>query len=136
MTVRTRSRNLLAIALVVSFVGPACAGGTAEPRTADEAESEGRTSSSDEQGDDSSSDEKEADEGKVASKPACDDGTCTLCGDAQCPTGWYCDESAKGGPACGWLPECAKKPTCACVKKAYQGCSCEERAGSPHVTCS
>ena len=51
---------------------------------------------------------------------------------AQCPTGWYCDENAKGGPACGWLPECAKKPTCACVKRVFSG-SCEERNGGLYV---
>jgi hypothetical protein len=67
-------------------------------------------------------------------RAACDDGTCTPCGDALCPTGWYCDESAQGGPSCGWLPECAQKSGCACVKKAL-GCGCEEKAGAPHVTC-
>jgi hypothetical protein len=106
----------------------------AETKSADDAEDGTRTSSG-EGDDDSSPSESDGDERTVASKPACDDGTCTLCGDAQCPIGWYCDESAKGGPACGWLPECARKPTCACVKKAFANCSCEERDGSPHVTC-
>jgi hypothetical protein len=65
----------------------------------------------------------------------CDDGTCTPCGDALCPSGWYCDEGAHGGPACGWLPECAQKASCGCVKKAFAGCSCEEQLGAAHVTC-
>jgi hypothetical protein len=69
------------------------------------------------------------------SKPSCDDGTCTPCGEALCPSGWYCDESAPGGPACGWLPECAGKATCGCVKRAFSDCGCEDRAGSAHVRC-
>ncbi len=68
-------------------------------------------------------------------KPRCDDGTCSPCGDALCPNGWYCDESAPGGPACGWLPECATKASCACVKRAFGGCGCEDQAGSAHVRC-
>jgi hypothetical protein len=68
-------------------------------------------------------------------RATCDDGTCTPCGDALCPKGWYCDETAHGGPACGWLPECAQKSGCACVKKALS-CACEEKSGSAHVTCS
>jgi hypothetical protein len=135
MTASTHSRNLFATGLIVLLAWPACGGSTTETKSADDAEEGARTSSR-EGDDDSSPSESDDDERTVASKPACDDGTCTLCGDAQCPIGWYCDESAKGGPACGWLPECARKPTCACVKKAFQGCSCEEREGSPHVTCS
>jgi hypothetical protein len=70
-----------------------------------------------------------------AARPAtCDDGTCTPCGDALCPSGWYCDETAPGGPSCGWLPECAQKSGCACVKKAL-GCACEEKGGAAHIVC-
>jgi len=65
----------------------------------------------------------------------CDDGTCSPCGDAICPSGWYCDESAQGGPACGWLPECAKTAGCACIKKAFAGCVCEEKNGAAHLSC-
>jgi hypothetical protein len=68
-------------------------------------------------------------------RAACDDGSCTACGDALCPLGWYCDESASGGPACGWLPECVQKPGCACVKRALAGCACEEKAGAAHLSC-
>jgi hypothetical protein len=67
----------------------------------------------------------------------CDDGTCTACGQGFCPTGYYCDEKAKGGPACSWLPECADRATCGCVTGALgSGCSCEERSGGVYVTCS
>lgn len=79
-----------------------------------------------------------SDEGKSAptapARAACDDGTCSPCGDALCPTGWYCDETAPSGPSCGWLPECAQKTGCACVKKVL-GCACEEKAGGAHVSC-
>jgi hypothetical protein len=68
-------------------------------------------------------------------RAACDDGSCSPCGDAICPNGWYCDESAQGGPACGWLPECAKISGCACVKKAFAGCGCEEKNGAAHLAC-
>lgn len=79
-----------------------------------------------------------SDEEPAAAAPArasCDDGTCTTCGDAVCPSGWYCDESAPGGPACGWVPECVQKATCGCVKKAFAGCSCEDTLGAAHLSC-
>ena len=117
----------------VGRFGVACGGGsTPEPATAESSDGETSRASRDSEGDEPSSSAGDADEAPVAKKAACDDGTCTLCGEAQCPTGWYCDESAKGGPACGWLPECAKKPTCACVKKAFPG-GCEERNGGLYV---
>jgi hypothetical protein len=65
----------------------------------------------------------------------CENETCTPCGDAICPNGWYCDESARGGPACGWLPECAQKASCGCVKKTFAGCSCEDEHGAAHLSC-
>ncbi len=71
----------------------------------------------------------------AAARATCEDDTCTPCGDAICPSGWYCDESARGGPACGWLPECAQKASCGCVKKAFAGCSCEDEHGAAHVSC-
>jgi hypothetical protein len=80
-----------------------------------------------------------SDEDSATPAPAratCDDGSCTPCGDAVCPSGWYCDESARGGPACGWIPECAQKASCGCVKKAFAGCSCEDEHGAAHLSCS
>ena len=66
----------------------------------------------------------------------CDDGTCSACGAGICPAGWYCDESAKGGPACGWLPACAQKSSCACVTaKLGSSCACSEQSAGLHVTC-
>lgn len=80
-----------------------------------------------------------ADDASDSSPPSpeelCKDGTCAACGDALCPAGWYCDETAPSGPACGWLPECASKTSCACLKKALKDCDCEEASGGAHLTC-
>jgi hypothetical protein len=84
-------------------------------------------------GDSDNNDEASATPAPV--RATCDDGTCTACGDALCPNGWYCDESAPGGPACGWLPECAQKASCACVKKSFSGCACDEHLGAAHLSC-
>ncbi|HMJ14278.1 MAG TPA: hypothetical protein VK524_22840 [Polyangiaceae bacterium] len=71
------------------------------------------------------------------SLPSCEDGTCFTCGDTICLSGFYCDTGAAGGPACSWLPACTKGASCGCVKKELgAGCSCEERSGGLHVTCS
>jgi hypothetical protein len=131
MAAWTHVRSLFATGLSVSLAWPACGGSSPEPTTAEHGDTREQQSRN-ERDDEPSSADSDADEPTIAKKPACDDGTCTLCGDAQCPTGWYCDESAKGGPACGWLPECAKKPTCACVKHAFSG-GCEERNGGLYV---
>lgn len=79
--------------------------------------------------------DEEAAAATAPAKATCDDGSCTPCGGALCPLGWYCDETAAGGPACGWLPECAQKPGCACVKRVLAACSCEEKAGAAHLSC-
>jgi hypothetical protein len=123
--------------LVVAVFLTAC-GGTApaadSPRSGKSDSSENAAD-----GDSASGDSPDGEAESAASaeppKPSCDDGTCSPCGDALCPSGWYCDETAPGGPACGWLPECAGKATCGCVKRAFSGCGCEDRAGFPHVRC-
>jgi hypothetical protein len=66
---------------------------------------------------------------------SCADGSCFACGSGFCPAGFYCDESASGGPGCGWLPTCAPKATCACVELVLSDCSCKESDGATHVTC-
>jgi len=131
MAMKTRVRDLVAMTSVGCAVGLGCGGGAPEPASArsSDTEAEGPASGSPDEGSPSASDPGEA---AVAKRAACDDGSCTPCGDSQCPAGWYCDESAKGGPACGWLPECAKKPTCACVERAFSA-SCEERNGGLYV---
>jgi len=82
--------------------------------------------------------EEEQDE-QAAAPPAlsrCDDGTCFGCGEGICPKGFYCDEQAVGGAACGWLPSCPTEPACSCVKRTLgAGCTCEEREGGVFVSC-
>lgn len=129
MTRSLASRSWFGIVALVLL--SACGGGTAASKPAEQAEASGEDTAEETSAE--ASEESEA--ASEAPAPACSDGTCTPCGDGLCPNGWYCDESAKGGPACGWLPECAKKPGCACVERALSGCSCEERDGGQHVTC-
>lgn len=69
-------------------------------------------------------------------RPSCADGTCFECGSGLCPQGAYCDASAPGGPACGWIQECPGSPSCACLVKVLgAACSCDAGAGAPQVTC-
>jgi hypothetical protein len=68
--------------------------------------------------------------------PDCSDQTCFPCGESMCPVGFYCDEKANGGPACGWLPECAETASCSCVTGVLgSSCSCDDANGGPHVAC-
>ena len=131
MTRSLASRSWFGIVALVVVSG--CGSGAAAGRPADHAEA-GADDTTQETSDSAEASE-EAEASNEAPAPACSDGTCTPCGDGWCPNGWYCDETAKGGPACGWLPECAKKPGCACVERALSSCSCEEREGGQHVTC-
>jgi hypothetical protein len=71
----------------------------------------------------------------AASADPCADGSCFACGSGFCPPGFYCDESAQGGPGCAWLPACAPKMTCSCIEGEVSGCSCIESGGAPHLTC-
>ncbi|HYP74598.1 MAG TPA: hypothetical protein VER12_01510 [Polyangiaceae bacterium] len=82
------------------------------------------------------SDDSTAEPAEAPTAAICDDGTCSPCGAGVCPKGWYCDESASGGPACGWLPRCAQKSSCGCLTgKIGAGCKCSEQGGGLHVTC-
>ncbi|MBN1612356.1 MAG: hypothetical protein JW940_37340 [Polyangiaceae bacterium] len=66
----------------------------------------------------------------------CGDGTCSRCGNGICTQGMYCNESARGGPACNWLPECPESPDCSCIEKVLGSrCECEEQDGAAHVRC-
>src|SRR5262245_31432126 len=102
MAASRHARNPFATAVILSLAWTACGGGAPEPATAERAGGAER-SPSEAHEESASTAESEREEPAVAKRAACDDGTCTQCGDAQCPIGWYCDESAKGGPACGWL---------------------------------
>lgn len=127
----------LALTAMAFWLAVACGGSTPaadspgeEKAGASESGVDSETASSD-----GASDDGESSAATEPAKPTCEDGTCSPCGEALCPSGWYCDESAPGGPACGWLPECASKASCACVKRAFNGCSCEDKAGTAHLRC-
>jgi hypothetical protein len=123
----------LALFGLCAFLAGACGGspaGTSEPARAPHEKAASESS-------DAPSNDEDAPAEEEAPQPAlCDDGTCSTCGAGMCPSGWYCDESTKGGPACGWLPQCAQKSSCACLTKVLgAGCSCAEQGSGLHVTC-
>ncbi|MGE5787640.1 MAG: hypothetical protein ACM3ZE_23810 [Myxococcales bacterium] len=69
------------------------------------------------------------------SGPNCSDGTCITCGDAECPKGFFCDESTSK-PTCQWVPACAESVSCSCVERSLSGnCTCTERDGGSYVRC-
>lgn len=68
-------------------------------------------------------------------RPDCSDGTCIRCGDAECPKGFFCDESGST-PNCQWVPACKEQVSCSCVKETLDpGCSCSERDDGTYVRC-
>jgi hypothetical protein len=117
-----------------------CGGTSATPEARSpgaDASHEGSASDADDasDGSDASSEGSNADSEPQAS--TCDDGTCSKCGTGICPSGWYCDENANGGPACSWLKECADKPSCGCVTRVLgSSCKCREESGGLKVSCS
>jgi hypothetical protein len=99
-----------------------CGGGTGAARSANDAPQDSASLSSD-----------FADEPPVLD---CSNDTCSRCGKGICPDGFYCDESANGGPACSWLPQCVDATGCDCITNALgEACRCEERDGGTYVTC-
>jgi hypothetical protein len=125
-------RTLGAWFLALGLAGVACGGGAPrDSQTPDQAEETEAASSAA---------EESAGETASAEVPAredpCSDGGCFSCGESVCLTGWYCDENAKGGTGCSWLPDCATNPTCRCLTKVLGSeCSCNEDAGGPRVSC-
>ncbi|HYQ01231.1 MAG TPA: hypothetical protein VER96_21315 [Polyangiaceae bacterium] len=120
-----------AYGLVLAACGGGAAAGSEPPAKAPQATS--RTHAEPAADSEEAAVEPEAEAPKAA---LCDDGTCSPCGAGMCPSGWYCDESASGGPACGWLPRCAQKSSCACLTSQLgSGCKCSEQGGGLHVTC-
>ncbi|HEV8244180.1 MAG TPA: hypothetical protein VGP93_00290 [Polyangiaceae bacterium] len=112
-----------------------CGGGSAGSKPAAAAEGNEKTGASPAASDGHADTEQEEADEPAAKRDPCEDGTCSSCGSGICPSGWYCDESAKGGPACGWLPDCASKLSCGCVSRVFSSCSCQEKSGGVHVTC-
>jgi len=126
-----RGSPLLGVLLGTLIVS--CGGGsTPASKTADASEPGGEGELNDSE-DTASADAEGAPQ---ASGPDCSDGTCFVCGAGLCPTGFYCDEQAKNGPACGWLPECAEAANCGCVTGVLgSGCSCDDSNGGPSIRC-
>lgn len=132
-------RALLLASLLLLLL-PQCGGsggGGSVPKSAaaaDEASASGTRQDAESEADSepepgSASDDKQA-------GPSCDDGTCSPCGSGICPSGWYCDENAMGGAACGWLTECADKPSCGCITRVLgPSCKCREEGGGLKVSC-
>lgn len=106
-----------------------------EPESGESASQDGAgEADTDEAGEAAGSSESAAE--TQAPKSDCGDGSCFSCGSGVCPSGWYCDEGVKGGPACSWLPDCASKPGCACISKVLgKSCDCQGDASGPHVRC-
>lgn len=71
----------------------------------------------------------------AASAPRYSDETCFPCGTGFCLRGFYCDDGAKGGAACSWLPACPKGASCDCLKRELRSCTCETENGGAHVRC-
>jgi len=132
---RSRSSKVLALAAFAALLAlfAAACGGTTQPAASSESPERARESTH-ATGEAERGESDEASASPAPPRATCDDGTCSPCGNALCPTGWYCDETAPGGPSCGWLPECAQKSGCACLKKGL-GCSCEEKNGGTYVSC-
>ncbi len=128
----------LLLPALLAFLLIQCGGTSATPeaKSAD-ANHEGSASNADETSEDSeSASEGSSAEGEPQAS-TCDDGTCSKCGAGICPSGWYCDENASGGPACSWLKECADKPSCSCVTRVLgSSCKCREESGGLKVSCT
>jgi len=118
--------------VTIAFLSCACGGATKPAATTDE--KAGTHDSAHDTSDAATASSDDASEPAAPPRATCDDGTCAPCGDALCPSGWYCDQTAPSGPSCGWLPECASKSSCACLKKAL-ACSCEEKSGGLYLSC-
>ena len=134
--VGTRSKRLAALLVgscAYCLLLAACGGGGAGSEPAAKTPRDAASAHPDEP----ASSEEPSPEPEEAPKAAlCEDGTCSPCGAGFCPNGWYCDESASGGPACGWLPRCAQKSSCGCLTgKLGPSCKCSEQSGGLHVTC-
>jgi hypothetical protein len=128
-----KSRSVAAFGIGATFLfAAACGGSEPEAKVAT-----GKAAASDVAHGDSA---RETAEGEPEEKPPsavqrCADGTCFACGAGYCPNGFYCDESAKGGASCSWLPTCAGKSGCGCLTRALGSCKCDDGQGGPHVRC-
>src|SRR5690606_16148049 len=123
---RFGSHTIARCTLLACTILTACGGSSKEAQSPSDTES--RSS------DGPSSFDSEQDS-SIPDGPDCSDGTCFTCGEGICPVGAYCDNEAAGGSACAWLPECSGAPSCSCITKVLSGCTCDESAGGPQVSC-
>lgn len=130
---RASAAPLVAGFLLLALNLGACGGGEIAPGSRAQSGHDAANTATHEQ----ASDEPDtAPEQEAPALATCGDDSCGPCGAGLCPRGWYCDESAAGGPACGWLPECAQKSGCGCLNgKLGASCKCSEQGASVHVTC-
>lgn len=63
---------------------------------------------------------------------SCTEQECFHCGTSMCLPGFYCDQEVR---ACGWLPQCAPTPSCACLLQHLPSCTCELRDGDAFINC-
>ena len=131
----TTVRGAVSFTALLLLLAASCGGGGGSSQPGRSADDEDFSTEGGD-GDESSAGDADGEEEPAAKRIDCDDGTCSPCGEGLCLSGWYCDESAKGGPACGWLPECANKLSCSCLKKTFANCSCEEKDGGVHLSCN
>jgi hypothetical protein len=134
VTSQRLSRSVLVASLAgLSFLLAVGCGGESTPQPEVPERARPKTAATEEEPSEAAASEAETESGSSSS---CEDGTCFSCGAGVCPQGWYCDESARDGAACSWLPECGKQAQCGCIAKALGGgCACEEAGGGPHVRC-
>jgi hypothetical protein len=128
-------RLIFSAALVVLMapIAIACGGGSAGARSPEEGRAPSKPAAA--AAEETAPDPGPASDETQSSAPRCNDETCFPCGAGFCLRGFYCDEGAKGGAACSWLPDCPKGATCDCLKRALRSCACETENGGAHVRC-
>jgi hypothetical protein len=130
------------LCLLLLVLLPQCGGGGSTGGSEPKSPANGESGDSGDDNESSADADGDEDSGPSAQEskprgPNCDDGTCSLCGSGICPSGWYCDEGASGGPACSWLTECADKPSCGCITRVLgPACKCREEGGGLKVSCN
>jgi hypothetical protein len=122
--------------LLSTLMAAAACGGSTAGTEAESAERSGARKAAESDSTDEATESGGSGEPSAPRRPSCEDGTCFECGSGICMTGFYCDDGAQGGAACSWLPDCAGRASCACLKRALgSDCECEERGGGVHLKC-
>jgi len=117
--------SALLLALLHAF---GCASAGASARSAGSPDAESEDANAEEASEDTSEDEP------AAPAESCADDSCVPCGAGLCPPGFYCDESAQGGPACGWVPDCPDSD-CDCLARVFADCACDAHPAGARLRC-